>query len=98
MLVLAVLGLASPAEACHRFHTWRYPYPQNCGVRLAGSVRQPQPEPARVSSDALPAPAPDEDHSWFVEIVLPDADPARTQGLAKLKDIIGAEKHEIGPN
>ena len=28
------------------------------------------------------------DHSWYVEFVLPDADPARSQGLDKLKTLL----------
>ena len=90
LLVLAVLGLASPADA-HCFSRWHYKTPQHCnnGVRLAQS--QPQPAPAREVIDPHPpAPAP-EDHDWFVEIVLPDADPARTQGVEKLKSLLGPE-------
>jgi hypothetical protein len=31
-LTLAVLLLATPAQACHRFSVWKYPYPQRCAV------------------------------------------------------------------
>lgn len=27
--------LTSPAYACHRYHTWHYPYPQRCYTALA---------------------------------------------------------------
>lgn len=32
LTALALLALTQPAEACHRFSVWRYPYPQRCGV------------------------------------------------------------------
>ena len=34
---------AQPASACHRFHVWRYPYPQRCGgsYEHQGRVRVP---------------------------------------------------------
>jgi hypothetical protein len=31
-LTLALVLLATPAEACHRFSVWKYPYPQRCAV------------------------------------------------------------------
>ena len=34
--------LAQPAESCHRFHTWNYPYPQRCGV-IRAVVHQTPP-------------------------------------------------------
>jgi len=35
---------ADPAHACHRFHTWRFPFPQRCDVRLF----RPSPAPAPI--------------------------------------------------
>lgn len=34
-LALAALVAATPAHACHRFHVWKYPYPQRCAVAKA---------------------------------------------------------------
>ena len=85
-LILAVLGLANPAEA-HCFSRWFYKTPQHCGVRLAETTRQPHPTAARVAREASPAPP--DDRSWFVEIVLPDPDPGRTQGVERLKTLLG---------
>jgi hypothetical protein len=31
-LMLIALLLATPAQACHRFSVWKYPYPQRCAV------------------------------------------------------------------
>jgi hypothetical protein len=32
LLLTSSLLAANPALACHRFHVWRYPYPQRCQV------------------------------------------------------------------
>ena len=32
MLVFSLVLASAPAEACHRFHVWNYPWPQRCGV------------------------------------------------------------------
>jgi hypothetical protein len=64
VLALAALMMtAAPAEACHRFARWHYPWPQRCGVQrhVAGLVTP-------VSFEApLPAPRPD-----AAEFPLPD--------------------------
>lgn len=53
-LTLIVLLLApTPAEACHRFSVWKYPYPQRCAVapdrtwfvELTLPEADPKPEP-----------------------------------------------------
>jgi hypothetical protein len=31
-ILIAALVVASPAQACHRFHVWHYPVPQRCDV------------------------------------------------------------------
>jgi hypothetical protein len=78
-LVLAVLGLLWASEghaACHHYSRWYYPTPQpRCSTGVA----------AHTTREA--------DHSWFVEFVLPEpvADPARTQGLEKLKTLLGPQ-------
>jgi hypothetical protein len=91
-LVLAVLGLASPAGA-HCYRTWNYPWAQRgCGVRLARVEREPQPAPARmVIREEPPAPVADDDHSWFVEFVLPDPDLERAAALEALRTKLNAE-------
>jgi hypothetical protein len=56
-LVLAVLGLASPADA-HCFSRWRYPWPQHCSV--SHEIRAPArvvPVVARVPDTRLAAAA-----------------------------------------
>jgi len=47
---LALITLiTTPAEACHRFHTWKYPWPQQCGsanrfiIKAAVPVAPPPP-------------------------------------------------------
>jgi hypothetical protein len=34
-IIIAALAAAQPAEACHRYSRWLYPYAQRCGVRTA---------------------------------------------------------------
>ena len=34
-VVALALVSAQPALACHRFHVWRYPTPQRCGIIIA---------------------------------------------------------------
>ena len=78
-LVLAVLGLLWASEshaACHHYSRWYYPTPQpRCSTGVA----------AHTTREA--------DHSYYVEFVLPEpvADPARTQGLEKLKTLLGPQ-------
>lgn len=31
-IIIAALAVAQPAEACHRFSRWYYPYKQRCSV------------------------------------------------------------------
>jgi hypothetical protein len=31
-LTLALVLLATPAQACHRFSVWKFPFPQRCAV------------------------------------------------------------------
>lgn len=54
-LALIVAGGASPAEACHRFSVWKYPWPQQCAAavpnfpilsRISGKRPSPIPLPA----------------------------------------------------
>lgn len=64
-LIVAVV-LASPAQACHRFHVWNYPFPQRCEVA---------------------------DHSWFVELVLPEAKAAEPPPVEKQPDLWTVSPH-----
>lgn len=32
LIVLAAALMVSPAQACHRFSVWKYPFPQRCAV------------------------------------------------------------------
>lgn len=32
LIVLAASLMVSPAQACHRFQVWNYPFPQRCAV------------------------------------------------------------------
>jgi hypothetical protein len=64
VIAAALLLIASPASACHRFSRWSYPWPQRCGVApgqgpriarvVAGEVEPPKSEPAPAP---LPAPS-----------------------------------------
>ncbi len=58
------------AAACHKYHTWNYPYPQRCGVAHEGLVRFDSGS-TLVRSRAH-YPATQTDRSWYVEIT--DAD------------------------
>jgi hypothetical protein len=53
-VAILTLRLIQPAEACHRFHVWNYPYPQRCDT-----LRQITP-PARpviqATDDSVPLP------------------------------------------
>ena len=62
VLALALVLVASqPAQACHRFHVWRYPTPQRCGVsgvsgvtHLAVQIPRPAVQPSKVeTTDAV---------------------------------------------
>jgi hypothetical protein len=41
LVAFVVLFAPSDAEACHRYHVWKYPKPQHCAVALARDVRLP---------------------------------------------------------
>lgn len=32
LIVVAAALMVSPAQACHRFSVWKYPFPQRCSV------------------------------------------------------------------
>ena len=57
VVVIAAILIAQPAEACHRFHRWNYPWPQRCKVSPLSAYH----------AQTLQAP----DQSWYVEIVVP---------------------------
>ncbi len=65
LLPALALGTAlfsiQPADACHRFHTWRYPWPQRCGVAVPAPLHASQDRSYYVEITSPPkaeAPAP----------------------------------------
>lgn len=75
LLVLAVLGLPWPAHAACH-HYSRWYYPT------------PQP---RCTTGIAAHTTREADHTWFVEIVLPDPDPERAAALEALRAKLDAE-------
>jgi hypothetical protein len=64
LALVSLLSAGSPALACHRYHSWSYPWPQSCKVSSARAPMHQRtwfvkiaPEPA-----PLPAPAPEVDN------------------------------------
>lgn len=43
--------LATPAEACHRYSVWRFPWPQHCVIRAA-QTKAPDPPPVQLDPSA----------------------------------------------
>ena len=71
LLTIVMLVFPTHAFACHHYARWYYPYPQ--------------PRCGVYAKTTIPATV--EDHSWYVEIVLPtneDSD-LREVGMEKLK-------------
>ena len=73
---LALIGaMTEPALACHRFHVWRYPWPQRCWVAPRAAilshvafVRRPSAPPHEPPSQpVLTAPSDDELRSFGIE-------------------------------
>jgi hypothetical protein len=60
-LTFALVLLATPADACHRFSVWRYPYPQRCGLRVvqleAPPAPAPEPKPPEPPEADIPLPS-----------------------------------------
>jgi hypothetical protein len=50
---------AQPAEACHRFSQWYYPYPQRCSTSTKVAYVADK-EPAKIIPDVFPPIKPDE--------------------------------------
>jgi hypothetical protein len=47
--------VAQPAQACHRYSRWYYPYPQKCGAtRYAAITPEPVARPRPFIPEALP--------------------------------------------
>ena len=40
LIVGAALLMVSPAQACHRFSVWKYPFPQRCAVARVQAVQE----------------------------------------------------------
>jgi hypothetical protein len=79
-IVITAILVAQPAEACHRFARWNYPWPQRCRVTpLSAYHAQTLPQ----------AKAPEDDPSWYFEIVVPpDLDKLdHEDAVKKLKEL-----------
>ena len=74
-LTLVFLLSAEPALACHRYHSWSYPWPQSCKVSSARTPVHQRTWFVEIAPErpAPPAPAPQ------VE------DPAKAQAIETLK-------------
>jgi hypothetical protein len=76
-LAAVLLLFSTPAEACHRFHHWAYPFPQRCPS--AGPESQAVPVPASVE-----IPLPD-----LTEITWGETGDARLAAIAMLRALNG---------
>ena len=56
-LVLLPLLLSQPAQACHRFSEWRFPFPQRCGSAHVAPIRMASFSP-RSAVPVPPVPSP----------------------------------------
>ncbi len=63
----AALFSIQPADACHRFHVWKYPFPQRCSTNTPDFA--PGARVRRPLSRDIPSADP---HSYYVEIVEQD--------------------------
>lgn len=59
VVTIGLLALAAwPADACHRFHVWNYPWPQRCGLVAQRDPPKPSPPPEKrfpLTDFALPS-------------------------------------------
>ena len=67
-LALAIALLPAPAEACHRFSVWKYPWRQSCGFIPIPKIGIDKRSPLRVARNLAPT------TSW-PEIPLPALEP-----------------------
>ena len=90
-IIPAILLAPSYANA-HCYSRWYYHYPQHCEADVAKLVdardlkslgNTPYPIQVQVLS-----PAPDEDHSWYVEIIKLPEDISRDEAIEKLKALM----------
>lgn len=51
LIVVVAALMVSPAQACHRFSVWKYPFPQRCAV---ARVQAPEDRSWFVEIQALP--------------------------------------------
>ncbi len=85
-LALAALLSASPAEACHHYTHWAYPWPQRCGGGLERHAafkvipEGPTAEPVVVKAPEPDMPLPTMDATWAA--APPDPE---TEGRLKLR-------------
>jgi hypothetical protein len=74
-MILIVGATAQPAQACHKFTRWNFPWPQRCGL-----IVKPERQ-ARLVRPAPPERAPD-------IVVSPDLLDEHDVGLAKLRALL----------
>jgi len=77
VLAAILLLFSTPAEACHRFHYWAYPFAQRCPS--VGPEPQAVPVPA-----AIEIPLPD-----LTEITWGETGDARLAGISMLRALNG---------
>ena len=78
-MILLVGATAQPAQACHRFTRWHFPWPQRCGALIVKHERQ-----ARL---VLPTP-PVEDRAAPNIVILPELLDEHDVGIAKLRALL----------
>ena len=53
-LLFIPFGYTSPAESCHIYSRWRYPWPQRCGVPVKFVARVPERKAPPVKEFPIP--------------------------------------------
>jgi hypothetical protein len=91
VLIVVLIALAAwPADACHRYAVWRYPYPQQCNVRVAqlAPAPEPPPKPIDLQADGVDIPLPSLEHMVFPPDATGDAG-ERLKGVGLLRQLRG---------
>ena len=83
---LFLVTLFVPPVNARCYSVWKYPYPQRCnaGVAKLENAEGLKPSGTSLQVQVLSS-APDEDHSWYVEITKLPPDWERDLALEKLK-------------
>jgi hypothetical protein len=88
LAVIAGMIPSPPAQACHIFSRWYYPWPQHCAAEI---VRTGMPHPTDLTKGRPPANTPSppiDERTWFVEILRAPDDIEREEGIAKLRGML----------